>query len=442
MIDEKKIKKEIFDKIREFYRLKFQDKKFIPKKSKVHYAGKVFDENELISMTDAILNCWFTVGKFAREFENNFSKYIGLENTIITNSGSSANLLAVSCLLSSQLKSQLKKGDEVITPAMTFPTTFNPIIQNGLLPVLLDVELNTFNMRTDILEDALTKKTKLIIIPHSLGNCSDIKRIVDFANEHDLYVIEDTCDALGSEYDGKLLGTFGDISTFSFYPAHHMTMGEGGAICTNNFDLSTIIRSIRDWGRACACPVCKVNLDPDYVCPLLYQIEKTTTIPNDYDRKYTYLNIGYNLKPTEMQAAMGIEQLKKLSIFNKKREKNFKILYKEFIRYQDYFILPLFLKKSKPSWFCFPLTIDTNKFKRKDFIKWFVKHNIEIKLPFAGNIIRQPAYQDIEYRVIGNLNNSDRIMKNSFFIGIYPGLDSERINYMLEVIDEFMKKHT
>ena len=433
----------IYDEIVRYcqYKAKYK-KQFVSGQTKIQYAGPVYDQREINAMITAILDGWFGVGKYTREFELKFSDFLGAKETILVNSGSSANLLAVSALLSNQFDGKLSKSDEVITPAVTFPTTFSPIIQNNLKPVLLDVNPSTYNINAEDLKNAISDRTKVIMVPHALGNPNEMDAIMDFAEEHDLFVIEDSCDALGSTYNGKYTGTFGTFGTFSFYVAHQMMLGEGGAVVLNDQDLEPIVRSIRDWGRACVCPVCKVSLDPNYRCPLRFQFQ-TETLPEDYDKRYVYQNIGYNLKPLEFQAAMGLEQLKKLPKFIEIRKKNFKTLYDSFENYSDYFILPEALPKADPAWFSFVLTVkDNTSFKRKDIVSWLEKHNIETRLLFAGNIIRQPAYKDVECRVVGNLDNSDRIMKNAFFIGVYPGIGDEQLNYMIDTIREFMNKYT
>jgi CDP-6-deoxy-D-xylo-4-hexulose-3-dehydrase len=436
VLEEDKIKKQIFKMIEEFYKIKHKKQKFIPEKTKVCYSGRVFDHNELIALTDAILESWFTLGKYGKQFEQTFSNYLKVKHTILTNSGSSANLLAVSSLTSPQLKNRLHKDDEVITTAVTFPTTFNPIIQNNLIPVILDVDLGTYNIQVENLDKALSEKTKLIVIPHTLGNPCEMDTIMDFAETHNLYVIEDSCDALGSKYNGEFVGSIGNLGTFSFYPAHHMTMGEGGAIVTNDDILSPIVRSLRDWGRACVCPTCSDRYDK---CPLKF-VDRGE-LPADYDTRYFYTNIGFNLKPTDFQAALGVEQLKKLPNFIEERGKNFKILYQEFLKYEKYFVLPKSLPKSDPSWFALPLTVKKNqKFNRKDIVRWYEKNKIETRLLFAGNILKQPAYKEVKFRLVGGLKNTDDVMKNTFFIGVYPGLDEEKITYILDKTREFMRR--
>lgn len=437
------LKQKIWDDIREYWKY-YRDTKenFTEGRTKVQYAGAEYDEKEIIAMLNAILDGWFGVGKFCRRFENQFSRFLGAHESILVNSGSSANLIAVSALMSDQFQGQLSRGDEVISPAVTFPTTFNPLIQNGLTPVLLDVNAHTYNLNADDLEKAVSPRTRGIMIPHTLGNPNEMDAIMDFAEEHDLVVVEDSCDALGSKYQGKYLGTFGDVGTFSFYVAHQMTLGEGGAVVTSDPEIEPILRSIRDWGRACVCPVCKVSLNPDYQCPLRFQFE-TDTLPDDYDKRYVYLNVGYNLKPVEFQAAMGLEQLKKLPGFIAARKNNFAQLLDFFEGYSDYFMLPEALPGSDPAWFSFALTVKDNApFTRKDIVMWLEQHNIETRLLFAGNIIRQPAYKNVHCRVVGELENSDRIMKNTFFIGVYPGLTEDHLTYIMDTVRAFMHKAT
>lgn len=432
-------KKEIFDKVKEYYNNFHKKEPFNSGKSKIGYAGRVYDHNELISAIDSVLDFWLTLGKYDKLFTNDFSKFLGVNHTILTNSGSSANLLAISSLKSNQLEHPLIDGDEIITPAATFPTTLNPIIQNNFTPVFMDVDVGTYNINASDLSKVISKKTRAIFLPHALGNPNEMDVVMEFAEDNELFVIEDACDALGSKYNGKFMGTFGDMGTFSFYPAHHINTGEGGAVVTNNNSLNLIIRSMRDWGRACNCSECILVKNPNAKCSQRFNY-KTPDLPEDYDKKYTYINIGYNLKPTDMQASLGVEQLKKLPTFITKRQENFNHLYEEFSKYEDSFVLPQSLQKATPSWFCFPLTIKKEAhFKRSQIIQFLEKNNIETRLFFAGNILNQPAYRNINYRKIGNLDNTQEIMKNTFFIGIYPGLDNEHINYIIEKVDEFMR---
>jgi len=436
-MEKQTIRRKIHGTLREFYKIN-QGKKFIPGVTRIQYAGSIFDEREVIASVDAILDGWFGLGKKGREFELTFSKYLGVARTVLTNSGSSASLLALAALNSPYFRGHLKKGDEVITPAMTFPTTFNSIIQNNLCPVLLDVELGSYNINPDNLNNALSEKTRAIFLPHAFGIPNEMNAIIEFAEDHDLYVIEDNCDALGSVYDGKKSGSFGILSTCSFYPAHHITMGEGGTVSIRDDDINLyrIIKSLRDWGRACYCEHDETNLNG--ACGRRFEF-KIDGIP--YDHRYMYTHMGYNLKPLELQAAMGIEQLKKLPDFIKKREENFKSLYTEFQKYEEHFILPSWSAKSNPSWFCFPLTIRCNApFSRREITFFLEKNGIQTRLFFAGNIIRQLAYKNIKCRKVGKLNNCDKIMKDSFFIGVYPGIDEEKMTYILNKIEEFMKR--
>jgi len=444
--DETVLREEIFDKIKKIFQLKSSQTIFTPGKDIVRYAGAVYDHEEVESMVTAILDGWFGVGKYTHRFETELSKFLDVKKVIMTNSGSSANLLAVSALLSIQLdeRSRLKPCDEVITPALTFPTTLNPVLQYNLVPVLLDVDARTYNIQADDLESAVSSKTRAILVPHTLGNPNEMDAVQDFAEEHDLYLLEDSCDALGSKYNGKYVGSFGDFGSFSFYPAHQITTGEGGAIATGDKELSDITLSLRDWGRACVMPVCDPVRCPDRTCPKSTRKDKLVVLddlPEDYDKRYTFTNMGYNLKPTEIQAAMGLAQLKKLPSFIESRGRNFKILFDEFRSHEDFFILPESLPKSDPCWFAFPLTIrDHAPFGRKDIVEWLTKHNIEAKMLFAGNILRHSAYKGIKCRVAEKLTNSDRIMRNSFFVGVYPGMTEEKMKYMIDVFREFIRK--
>lgn len=439
-MSEQEIKEEIKKQVQKFVELRDSKKKFVPGTSKVQYSGALYDEKEINAIFGSVLDGWFGVSKHALKFEANLAKLIGTYGTVLVNSGSSANLLAVSALKDPQLKNRLKNQDEVITVATTFPTTLNPIIQNNLMPVFLDVELGTYNLNAENLKNALSDKTKAIMIPHTLGNANEMDAVMDFAKENDLFVIEDTADALGSKYNGKMLGSFGDLSTYSFYAAHHITMGEGGAVAVKNEELELIVRCLRDWGRACSCRICTISVEHDSRCPFRFK-DHEADLPEDYDTKYIYKRIGYNLKPLELQAAMGLVQLEKLPIFTKARKNNFNRLFEAVSKYEDFLILPKSLPKADTSWFAFPLTIKDNaKFKRKDILEWLEKCNIENRLLFGGNILRHPAYKDIEKRVVGNLENSDKIMKDTFFIGVWPGMTDEMLEYTIEKLEEFFKK--
>lgn len=435
MRDINEIKNEIFGKVVEIYKIKEENKKFIPGITKINYAGRVFDEKEMIAVIDSALDFWLTLGKKGTEFCQYFSEYLDLKHCLVTNSGSSANLIAVSALCSPIIDNPMKPGDEVITTAMTFPTTLNPIIQNGLIPVFIDIEEDTYNIDVAIIEEAITKKTKAIVFAHTLGNPADMDKIIEIAKKYKLYLIEDTCDALDSRYDGKYCGTFGDFSTFSFYAAHHMTMGEGGAVCTNSSELYRAAVSIRDWGRACFCQTGEAA--PDGACKNRFNF-KFEGLPDGYDHKYIYSNIGYNLKPLDLQCAIGIEQLKKLSKFTEARKSNFKILYDCFKKFEDDFVLPRTLSKSDPSWFAIPITVRENAgFSKKAIVTFLESKKIETRMLFAGNILRQPGYRNIKCRIIGELKNTDAVVNRTFFMGVYPGLDEDRLSYEIEKIDEF-----
>lgn len=410
----------------------FKEKKeqFVPGKTTIQYALAVYDHNEIFGALKSLLSGWFGIGKYANEFEKQFSKFLGTKHCILANSGSSANLLAVEAL-------KLPKGAEAITPATTFPTTINPLIQRGIKPVLMDINPTTYNIDASELKAAFSKKVKLLMLPHTLGNPNEMDEIMEFAEKHDLFVIEDACDALGSKYDGKYVSTFGDAGTFSFYPAHHITMGEGGAIVTKNEEFALTVRSFRDWGRACVCPICTIALDPNAYCPLRF----TKTPLPEYDKRYTYINIGYNLKPLDLQAAIGLQQLQKLPQFIQKRKKNFRKLHEELSKFEDYFILPKTVPKADPCWFAFPITVkEKAPFKRKDIVNFLEEHHIATRPLFAGNILRQPAYKSVKCRVVGKLQNSDAVMKSSFFVGIHPGLTEEMLEYMIETFEEFIRK--
>lgn len=434
MKNQNDLRAEIFDKVKEYYLLTHQKNEFMPGKSKIPYSGRVYDENEMISLVDSALDFWLTAGRFAKQFEGEFADFLGVKHCLLTNSGSSANLLAISALTSPKLgDKQLKPGDEVITVAAAFPTTVNPIIQNNLIPVFMDVNLGTYNIQYDKIEAAISDKTKAIFIAHTLGNPFNLDTVMEIAEKYNLWVIEDNCDALGSKYNGRFTGTFGHIATFSFYPPHHITMGEGGALVTNNTQLKKLIESFRDWGRDCWCgPGC------DNSCGKRFEMQ-LGELPYGYDHKYTYSHIGYNLKVTDMQAAVGVEQLRKLPSFIQARKKNFELLYDGLKKYEKYFILPETEPKADPSWFGFILTVREDAgFNRDDIVKHLEKNNIATRMLFAGNIIRHPSFKDVEYQISENLLNTDRIMNDTFWIGVYPGLTEEMIAYMVKIFDDFI----
>lgn len=436
MDDEEEIKKEIMGKVEELYRLRKSRESSSPGDTRINYAGRVFDEMEMKAAVDSVLDFRFTLGPKGKEFCEKFSKFMGMRYCLVTNSGSSSNLIAVAVLTSSNIKLPLKPGDEVITPAMTFPTTLNPIIQYHLIPVFIDIEEDTYNIDASKIENAISDNTRAIMVPHTLGNPAEMDKIIQISKEYHLYVIEDTCDALGSRYDGRLCGTFGDISTCSFYAAHHMTMGEGGAVLTNNLELYKTALSIRDWGRACFCMTGEEK--PDGACGHRFDF-RFPGMPDGYDHKYIYSNIGYNLKPLDMQCAIGIEQLKKLPDFIEKRKSNFDILYDTFKKYREKLILPRSLPKGDPSWFAFPVAVREHAgFDRSEFIKYLEDKKIETRMMFSGNIIKHPGYRNVEYRISGTLCNTESVLRNAFFLGVYPGLSSEKLGYMVDVIEKFL----
>jgi CDP-6-deoxy-D-xylo-4-hexulose-3-dehydrase len=411
--------------------------KFIPGKTWIRYAGRVFDADEYVSLVDAALDGWITAGKYSEEFEYQFSKYLGVYSSMIVNSGSSANLIAMSSLTSSSLgKDRLMPGEEVITVAAGFPTTVNPIVQNGAVPVFVDVQEDTYNINIDEIKDAISEKTKAIMVAHTLGNPFDVDSILRIAKDNNLYLVEDNCDALGSTYKGRMTGTFGDFSTVSFYPAHHITMGEGGAVNTNNPNLARIARSFRDWGRDCYC-----ETGASDSCGMRFT-QKFGELPLGYDHKYVYSHIGYNLKATDLQAAVGVAQLKKLGTFIDLRKKNFKSLYNRIRQYEDYFILPKSLPGTEPSWFAFPLTVRKDSgFTRKEIVESLERNKIMTRTLFAGNLTKHPAYIGVNKRIASSLEITDNIMNQSFFIGVYPGINEEMLEYIGYTFDEIMRKH-
>lgn len=429
-----KLREEILALVKDFYKQEWPGKDFVPGSTALEYAGRVFDEAELVNLVDASLDFWLTTGRYAQEFENKFAAYLGRRYALLTNSGSSANLLACSALTSPRLKDrQLKPGDEVITVACGFPTTVNPIFQNQLTPVFVDVDLATYNANVEQVEAAISSKTKAIFLAHTLGNPFDLEPICALVKKHNLFLVEDNCDALGSRYKEKLTGTFGDLSTYSFYPAHHITMGEGGCVSADSPAMKVIVESFRDWGRDCYCAPGVAN-----TCGKRFEWQ-LGTLPEGYDHKYIYSHIGYNLKLTDMQAAVGLAQLDKLPSFIKARKRNWKLMRDGLSDLQDYFILPEATKHSDPSWFAFVLTVRDGKLSRRDFANFLESKRIATRHVFGGNLIRQPAYQDKQFRVVGNLENTDKVMNDSIVLGVYPGLDDTKIRYVVETIKSFVK---
>ena len=427
----------IFELVAEYVKSKPLEK-FIPGETWIRYAGRVFDEEEYLSLVDAALDGWITAGRYSEEFEYQFSKYLGVNSSLIVNSGSSANLIALSSLTSQTLgKDRLNPGDEVITVAAGFPTTVNPIIQNGAVPVFVDIEEGTYNINADEIEDAISDRTKAIMVAHTLGNPFNINRILNISKEHGIYLIEDNCDALGSKFDGKMTGSFGHFSTLSFYPAHHITMGEGGSVNTNDPILERIARSFRDWGRDCYC-----ETGASDSCGMRFT-QKFGELPLGYDHKFVYSHVGYNLKSTDLQAAIGVAQLKKVETFIEKRKKNFRHLYERLKPYEDHFILPKSMPEADPSWFAFALSVrEESGLTRKEVVDYLERKKIMTRTLFAGNLTKHPAYLNVKRRVPSNLEVTDRVMNNTFFIGVYPGITEEMLEYVGNVFDEIMGKRT
>ena len=441
-IKKEQLRNEILEKVAEYYKLVHQpqqEQEFIPGKSRVNYAGRVFDEKELTNLVDSSLEFWLTYGRYSKEFETKLAQYLQTRFVLLVNSGSSANLLAFATLTSPLLKErQIKRQDEVITVACGFPTTVAPIIQYGAVPVFVDVEAASANIDTTLLESAYSPRTKAVMIAHTLGNPFNIHAVKAFCDKHDLWLVEDNCDALGSKYDGKFTGTWGDIGTSSFYPPHHMTMGEGGAVYTSDPLLKKIALSIRDWGRDCWC---ESGVDNTCGCRFTKQFGK---LPVGYDHKYVYSHFGYNLKVSDMQAAVGCAQLEKFPQFVEKRKENFQRLYDGLKDLQE---ISLFEKypESDPSWFGFLITLtDKARFSRNDLAKFLEDNNIQTRNLFAGNILKHPCFESltegVDYRVAGKLTNTDKIMNDSFWIGLYPGMGNEKLDFMIEKIREFCTK--
>ena len=427
------LRKEIASLVKEYAELQYAKKDFEPGKDIVPPSGKVIGSTELQYMVDASLDGWLTTGRFNEQFEKELGDFIGVKHLITVNSGSSANLVAFSTLTSPRLGDRsIKKGDEVIGVAAGFPTTVNPIVQFGAIPVFVDVDLKTHNINADLIEDAISPKTKAIMLAHTLGNPFNLKKVRELCDKYNLWLVEDCCDALGAEYNGQHVGTFGDISTCSFYPAHHITMGEGGAVFTNNSELVAIAESFRDWGRDCYCkPGC------DDTCGKRFN-QKLGGLPQGYDHKYTYSHLGYNLKISDIQAACGLAQMKRLPKFIEKRNENFDYLKNRLSTLTDFLEFTEATDNSTPSWFGFPVTVrDAANVNRVDLIKYLDQYKIGTRLLFAGNLTRQPYFKNIEYRISGDLINTDITMNQTLWLGVYPGLEKRQLNYIAEKLEDF-----
>jgi len=441
MKDEQKVarlREEILEKIADYYHLVHEPRPFVPGETFVNYGGRVFDEREMQAAADAVLEFWLTDGDRVETFTRRLADYVGVDHVLAVNSGSSANLVAMSALRSRQLDRPLQAGDEVITPAATFPTTVAPIVQNQLVPVFVDCRIGTYNIDVDLLDAALSARTRAVFVPHILGNPVEMDKVAAFAEAHDLYVIEDVCDALGSTFDGRQCGTYGDLATFSFYPAHHITTGEGGAVATSDRQLQHIAHSIRDWGRDCWC---NHQSGQDGACGHRFNWE-IPGLGEAYDHRYYFTEIGYNLKMTEIQAAIGLPQLEKLPSFIETRKRNFRILYEGLKAYEEYLILPVWSAKADPAWFAFTLAVrEDAPFTRQALNCYLRDHQVETRYLFAGNILEQPGYRDIPHRVATPLDETNRVLRHAFFVGLYPGMDRARLAYMLQVFEDFFKAY-
>lgn len=427
------LRAEIANLVSEYAKEKYDPKPFVPGQTIIPPSGKLLGEEELQNMVSASLDGWLTTGHFNKKFEDGLAKFLGVKYCLTVNSGSSANLVAFSTITSPKLGERaVKKGDEVIGVAAGFPTTVNPIIQFGAIPVFVDVDIKTHNVNADLIEAAITPKTKAIMLAHALGNPFNVGKVKELCDKYNLWLIEDTCDALGAEYNGQKCGTFGDIGTLSFYPAHHMTMGEGGAVFMNDPKLKVIAESFRDWGRDCYCPP-----GCDNTCGCRFE-QKHGDLPFGYDHKYVYSHSGYNLKITDMQAACGLAQLDKLEFFIQKRRENYTYLRNRLESLMDFLELPVPTPNSNPSWFGFPLTVKPEAGVSRVEVTRFLDHNkIGSRLLFAGNLLKQPYFKDVKYRVVGELTHTDRTMNDTFWIGIQPALTKEQLDFVCDKLEEF-----
>ncbi|USD32685.1 MULTISPECIES: lipopolysaccharide biosynthesis protein RfbH [Vibrio] len=432
-MSKEQLRAQIADLVEQYAELEYAPKEFVGGKSVVPPSGKVLGARELQLMVEASLDGWLTTGRFNDAFEQRLGEYLGVPYVLTTTSGSSANLLALTALTSPKLgERQLKPGDEVITVAAGFPTTVNPTIQNGLVPVFVDVDIPTYQIKPEMIEAAVSEKTKAIMVAHTLGNTFDLTEARRVADKYNLWLIEDCCDALGSTYNGQMVGTIGDIATVSFYPAHHITMGEGGAVFTKDKELRKLVESFRDWGRDCYCPP-----GCDNTCGKRFD-QQLGSLPDGYDHKYTYSHLGYNLKITDMQAACGLAQMDRVEELVQKRKYNYVYLRDGLASCEEFIILPEATENSEPSWFGFPITIrEDSGIDRVDLLRFMDQYKIGTRLLFAGNLTRQPYFENVHYRVVGDLTNTDLIMNNTFWIGVYPGLGQDHLDFVIEKFEEF-----
>ena len=428
------LRSQILDLVGEYHDAAFGPREFQPGETDIPFAGRVFDEREVVNLVDSSLEFWLTTGPWAEKFEKRFARIFGLRHALLVNSGSSANLVALSALTSTKLADRrLRPGDEVITVATGFPTTVNPIIQNGLVPVFVDVTVPTYNIDVSMLDAALSERTRAIMVAHTLGNPFDLDAVKAFAEKHDLWLIEDCCDALGSTYRGQQVGSFGDLASVSFYPAHHITMGEGGCVLTNKGRLKVLVESFRDWGRDCWCDPGKEN-----TCGKRFD-HQLGDLPRGYDHKYIYSDVGYNLKLTDMQAAVGLAQLDKLDSFTAARRANFARLYEGLSDLQEWLILPEATANSDPSWFGFPVALREGcPVDRDTILRFMHERKVATRLLFAGNLVRQPAYLQVEHRRVGDLPVADFVMDQVFWVGVYPGLSEAQVDYMIECFHQVL----
>jgi CDP-6-deoxy-D-xylo-4-hexulose-3-dehydrase len=410
------------------------NKEIIPGESYIPVSGKVIDEEDVLWGIESMMDAWLTAGRFSIKLERELARYFGSRFSFLVNSGSSANLLAFYALTSPKLLDRaIKSGDEIITVAAGFPTTINPMIQFGCIPVFVDVDIPTYNIKVEDIEKAITPKTKAIMLAHALGNPFNLSIVMAIAKKYNLWVVEDDCDSLGATYEGKKTGTFGDLATLSFYPAHHITMGEGGAVLVNNASLKKITESFRDWGRDCWCPPGKDNTCGERYC------QKLGDLPDGYDHKYTYSHIGFNLKVTDMQAAVGLSQLTKADYFVARRKENHTILTEMFKEFEEHFILPVATENSEPSWFGFMLTVrEGSPIDRNKFVEYLEQNKIGTRLFFGGNLLKQPAYYNLNYRKIDDLKNTDLLMNNSFWLGVWPGLNQIHYDYIINTVRKYI----